>query len=128
MSNSKGAAFEQWIVDRFADTGGFTALILLLSIQDGKIQPISCSFVHVIGDEVRWKDMRAMLDMSRRQWDGFVVFPESAPGGGPLVDFVAKARLQERIDEVTMDRMVLNSGGLFDKQGRAFRVDPVELN
>jgi hypothetical protein len=45
-----------------------------------------------------------------------------------LIDIVAKARLQERIDEVTVNRMVLNDAGFFDTHGRAIRIDPVGLH
>ena len=128
MSSSRGGEFESWIADRFAASGGFTALILLLSIVDDKVDMLSCSYVHVIGDEVRWRDMKTMLDASRRKWDGFAIFAESPPGGGPLIDIVAKARLQERIDEVTIDRMVLNNAGFFDARGRPIRIDPVGLH
>jgi len=126
LSSSDGKEFEGWIVDRFAEANGFTALLLLLSIDKGRIDMISCSYLHVIGDEVAWKDMKSMLDSSRRKWDAFAIFPESPPGGGPLLDVVAKARLQERIDEVTANRMVLNTSGLFDRRGRAFRIDPID--
>jgi len=128
LSNSKGAEFESWIVEQYAATGGFTALILLLTLGGDKVNMISCSYVHVIGDEVRWRDMKSMLDASRRKWDAFVVFPESPPGGGPLIDVVAKARLQERIDEVTVNRMILNDAGFFDTRGRHIRIDPVEIH
>ena len=128
MSNSKGAEFESWIVEQYAATGGFTALILLLTLGGDKVSMISCSYVHVIGDEVRWRDMKSMLDASRRKWDAFVVFAESPPGGGPLIDVVAKARLQERIDEVTVNRMILNDAGFFDTRGRHIRIDPVEVH
>ncbi len=127
MSNSEpqGVEFERWIVRTFEETGGFTALILLMSIGQTKVEPISCSFVHVIGSEVAWVDMAQMLDQSRRKWDGVAIFAETAPGGGPLAEIVAKARLQERIDEVTMNRMALNEAGFFDTKGRAIRIDPV---
>ena len=128
MSNSKGAEFERWIVEQYAATNGFTALILLINLGSDKVDLISCSYVHVIGDEVRWKDMKNMLDAARLKWDAFAVFPESPPGGGPLIDLVAKARLQERIDEVTVNRMVLNDAGFFDTHGRHIRIDPVELH
>jgi hypothetical protein len=128
LSNSKGAEFESWIVEQYAATGGFTALILLLALGGDKVSMISCSYVHVIGDEVRWRDMKSMLDASRRKWDAFVVFAESPPGGGPLIDVVAKARLQERIDEVTVNRMILNDAGFFDTRGRHIRIDPVEVH
>jgi hypothetical protein len=128
LSNSKGAEFESWIVEQYAATGGFTALILLLTLGGDKVSMISCSYVHVIGDEVRWRDMKSMLDASRRKWGAFVVFAESPPGGGPLIDVVAKARLQERIDEVTVNRMILNDAGFFDTRGRHIRIDPVGLH
>lgn len=128
MSSAKGRDFETWIATEYARRRGFTALILLLSIKDDACAPVSCSYVHVIGDEVRWRDMKTMLDASGRAWDGFAVFAEAAPGGGPVIDLVAKARLQERIDEVTVNRMVLNESGFFDTQGRAIRIDPIEVN
>lgn len=133
MSSSRraprtGTDFDAWIASRFGETRGFTAVILLLSIGDDRIEPISCAYVHVVGDEVTWRDMRAMLDASRRRWDGVAIFVEAAPGGGPVIDIVAKARMQERIDEVTMNRMALNDAGLFDSAGRAIRIDPVEVH
>ncbi len=128
MSSSKGDEFERWIVEQYAASNGFTALILLLTLGSDKVEMISCSYVHVIGDEVRWKDMKSMLDASRRKWDAFAIFPESPPGGGPLIDLVAKARLQERIDEVTVNRMILNDAGFFDTRGRHIRIDPVDLH
>lgn len=128
MSSSKGAEFERWIAEQFAATSGFTALILLITLGTDKVNLISCSYVHVIGDEVRWRDMKTMLDASRRKWDGFAIFPESPPGGGPLIDIVAEARLQERIDEVTVNRMVLNGAGFFDTHGRPIRIDPIGLH
>jgi hypothetical protein len=126
--DGKGGEFERWIVEQYAATNGFTALILLINIGSDKVELISCSYVHVIGDEVRWKDMKTMLDASRRKWDAFAIFAESPPGGGPLIDLVAKARLQERIDEVTVNRMVLNDAGFFDTRGRHIRIDPVGLH
>jgi hypothetical protein len=128
LSNSKRTEFESWIVEQYEATDGFTALILLLTLGGDKVSMISCSYVHVIGDEVRWRDMKSMLDASRRKWDAFVVFAESPPGGGPLIDVVAKARLQERIDEVTVNRMILNEAGFFDTRGRHIRIDPVEVH
>lgn len=125
MSNSRPTDFDRWLRERFAATDGFTALILLVAMPGEAVNMISCSYVHVIGDETTWRDMKAMIDQSRRRWDGVALFAESSPGGGPLLDFVAKARLQERIDEVTVNRQRLNEAGFFDTKGRAIRIDPV---
>lgn len=126
MSSSEPTDFDRWIADRFAATEGFTALMLLVSIGPDRVGMIACSYLHVVGDEIDWPQMRALIDQSRRPWDGVAFFAESTPGGGPMLDVVAKARLQERIDEVTRDRMRLNEAGFFDPQGRAIRIDPVE--
>lgn len=125
MSNSEAADFDRWLREQFAGTGGFTALMLLVAMQNDRVTMISCSYLHVIGDETKWREMKALLDQSRRRWDGVAFFAESSPGGGPLLDFVAKARLQERIDEVTVNRMRLNEAGFFDTRGRAIRIDPI---
>ncbi len=127
MSNSRATDFDRWLAERFAATEGFTALILLLSMPGAAVDLISCSYLHVIGDETNWRQMKALIDQSRRRWDGIAFFAESSPGGGPLLDFVAKARLQERIDEVTVNRMRLNDAGFFDPKGRAIRIDPVVM-
>lgn len=126
MSNSRATDFDRWIKERFAATEGFTALILLIAMPGTQVSMISCSYLHVIGDETDWRQMKSLIDQSRRAWDGVAFFAESSPGGGPLLDFVAKARLQERIDEVTVDRMRLNEAGFFDQKGRAIRIDPVD--
>lgn len=125
MSSSRATDFDRWIVARFAETEGFTALILLLSMQGSRVDMISCSYLHVVGDETDWRQMCGLIDQSRRRWDGVAFFAESSPGGGPLLDIVAKARLQERIDEVTIDRLRLNDAGFFDPKGRAIRIDAV---
>lgn len=125
MSSSKATDFDRWIRQRFADSQGFTALILLLTLRNDAVTMISCSYLHVIGDETDWRQVKAMIDQSRKSWDGVAFFSESSPGGGPLLDFVAKARLQERIDEVTVNRMRLNDAGFFDPFGRAIRIDPI---
>jgi hypothetical protein len=45
-----------------------------LALGGDKVNVISCSYVHVIGNEVRWRDMKPTLDASRRKWRAQVVF------------------------------------------------------
>lgn len=122
MSNSDGHDFESWIAERYAETNGFTALVLLLATSGDTITPLSSSFVHVVGTQVPWSGMKGMLDGSGRQWDAVAMFSESAPGGGPLIEVVAKARLQQRIDELSADPMQITEGSLFDRRGRAIHI------
>lgn len=118
--------FDAWFETRYAETQGFTALVLLIVFAGVKVNAVSCSYVHVVGDELDWQQMRGLFDRSGRNWDAVAIFAEASPGGGPLIDLVARARLQERITEVTADRMRLNEAGFFDKKGRKIRIDPVE--
>ena len=62
------AEFERWIVEQYAATNGFTALILLLTLGEDKVGLISFAYVRVTGNEVKWRDMKTMLDASRRKW------------------------------------------------------------
>lgn len=125
-SPTRKTEFDAWFEAKYAETQGFTALVLLVAIAGEKVNPISCSYVHVVGDELDWMQMRELFDRSGRAWDAVAVFAEASPGGGPLIDLVARARLQERITEVTADRMRLNEAGFFDRKGRQVRLDPVE--
>lgn len=123
MSNSE-ADFEHWLQARHAATDGFTALMLLVTI-GARVEMTACAYLHVIGDEVSWAEMKGLIDQNGKAWDGVAIFAESDAGGGPVIDLVARARLQDRIDAVTADRMVLNEAGFFDPQGRAIRLDPL---
>lgn len=86
---------------------------------------IGCAYLHVIGDEVTWPEMRKLIDQNGRPWDGVALFVESAGQGGPVAESVARRRLQEHINAVTEDRMLLNRAGFFDREGRAIRIDPI---
>ncbi|KGM86508.1 hypothetical protein rosmuc_02795 [Roseovarius mucosus DSM 17069] len=123
MSNSE-SDFEQWLQARHAATDGFTALILLVTI-GARVDMTACAYLHVIGDEVTWPEMKQLIDQNGKAWDGVAIFSESDGDGGPVIDLVAQSRLQDRIDAVTADRMVLNEAGFFDPKGRLIRIDPL---
>lgn len=118
--------FDRWMVGRFDELGPFTMLMLLIAMPGTRVDMIACTWLHVVGSETRWREMRQMLDQSGKAWDAVALFAERTPGGGPLIDVVASARLQSRIDEVTVDRMLLNDAGFFDVKGRAIRIDPLQ--
>lgn len=123
MSSSE-SDFARWLSARFAETQGFTALILLVAFRE-RVEMLSCSYLHVIGDEIDWPEMKRLIDQSGQPWDAVAIFAEADGGGGPVADILAAPRQQDRIDAVTADRMVLNEAGLFDRLGRAVRIDPV---
>jgi hypothetical protein len=118
--------FDTWLAEEYAQGGpaGFTVLMLLLRIRPKDVKPVASAFAHVIGDEIDWGGMTAILNGSGRKWDAAVFFPRRDPrSGGPLDSPSAKLwlmDLQARIDD---DRLVINEGRFFDAWGRAMRVD-----
>ena len=83
--------------------------------------PLCSTYLHVIGDEVDWEEIKIMFAGSGRNWDGAAFFPTKAaqrrsrrqPDGAP--------RLAELEAKVTENRMVLNDGHFFDMLGRRSR-------
>lgn len=123
-SSSSETDFARWLRARYAATEGFTALILLVVIGK-RVEMTACAYLHVVGDEIGWPEMRRLIDQNGKPWDGVAIFAESDAEGGPVIDLVAQSLLQDRIDAVTADRTVLNEAGFFDPKGRAIRIDPL---
>lgn len=117
--------FEHWLTAQFADTGSFTAFIVLVGIGGDQVIPLKSSYAHLIGDDMPWRDMRALLDGARTPWDGVAFFVGLAHDGGPLPDSVAAARLKDVEADVKSDPLALNRGLFFDREGRHLRVDQV---
>src|SRR5262245_28978209 len=54
------ADFDRWFESQFAASGPFTALIILVKIEDTTIWPLGSSYATVIGSELRWAGMRRL--------------------------------------------------------------------
>ena len=117
------ADFEQWLAAQFADTGPFTALIVLVRIAGEEVVPLKSSYAHLVGDDMAWSEMRALLDRARAPWDGVAFFVGLGYEGGPLPDPVAKTKLKEVEASVLADPLALNRGRFFDRLGRHMQVD-----
>jgi len=115
--------FEHWLAAQFADTGPFTAFIVLVRISDDTAAPMKSSYAHLIGDEMTWQEMRALLDGARAPWDGVAFFVGLGHSGGPLPEDVAARKLSQVEAEVKADPLVLNRGLFFDREGRHLRID-----
>ena len=61
MSSVEPTAFETWLGARFAATGDFTALVVLVEISGLAVTPLRSTFFNVIGDEVTWGDIVTMF-------------------------------------------------------------------
>jgi hypothetical protein len=115
--------FDRWLSAQFAETGTFTALIVLLHIGEPQVTPVCSSYVNVIGDEIDWDEMTVLLQGSGIGWDAVAFFVEMADGGGALTSVEANRRLKDLTRAIEADRLQLNRGQLFDRLGRRLRVE-----
>lgn len=122
------ADFDRWFEAQFAASGPFTALIILVRIDSTTIWPLGSSYATVIGNEMRWADMRRLLDGSELPWSGAAIFPVLSAAGGPLSDAEARRRLAEVQERVIADHAAIDEGGVFfDRLGRMIRLEPIAL-
>jgi len=115
--------FEQWLAAQFADSGPFTIFIVLVRISERNVKAVKSSYAQMIGDEMEWAEMLALLEGARTPWDGVAFFVGLGYAGGPLPDALAKEKLKEVEASVLADPLVLNSGRFFDRLGRHMQVD-----
>lgn len=131
MSTSEPGAgasdFDGWIVEEFATTGAFTALVVLVEIGGQTVTPVTSTYFNVIGDEVAWREIAALFAGSGVAWDGASFFPHVAPAGGPLDNDSARSRLRALEARIKAERLTLNEGFFFDRHGRRMMVEEVPV-
>jgi hypothetical protein len=111
--------FDRWVSEQFAETGPFTALIVLLHVAEPHVTPVCSSYVNIVGDEIDWDEMTVLLQGSGVAWDAVAFFVES----GALSSVEANQRLKDLTQAIEADRLHLNRGQLFDRLGRRLRVE-----
>ena len=117
--------FGRWLTREFAQSGAFTALVVLVEIAGTRVTPLCSTFFNVIGDEIEWSAIVDMFHNSGRQWDGAAFFPTTAPDGGPLDNPSSRIRLRDLEARLDDDRLVLNEGYFFDRWGRRMNIEEV---
>ncbi|MGE0849270.1 MAG: hypothetical protein AB7O44_06550 [Hyphomicrobiaceae bacterium] len=117
--------FDDWLAGMVRQHGEFTVLVVLTEIGERRVVPLCSTFLHVIGDEVDWKDLKTTFGTSGQRWDGAAFFPTKARGGGLIDNTTARARLGELEAKVREDRMILNDGHFFDVSGRHIKIEPI---
>lgn len=117
--------FDHWLRDEFTQTGSFTALIVLVIIEEHTVRPLRSSHVHFIGDEVEWPDLAALFDKAGLEWDGALLSVRTDTDGGPISDAAAQIALKDHVQDIVQDRSLLNLHHFFDRKGRRLRVDEV---
>jgi hypothetical protein len=125
LSTSERTEFDEWLVDMVRQHGEFTALVILTEIGERSVVPLCSTYLHVIGEEVDWEEIKIMFAGSGRNWDGAAFFPTKGRNGGPIDNPTARTRLAELEAKVTENRMVLNDGHFFDTLGRKIKIEPM---
>lgn len=130
MSISERAAacdFDRWIVEEFATTGAFTALVVLVEIAEAKVSPLCSTYLNIIGDDLDWSEITVLFAGAGVAWSGAAFFPATAPDGGPLDNPTARTQLRALEERVSAERLVLNEGHFFDQWGRRLQIEEVAL-
>jgi hypothetical protein len=117
--------FERWLTAAFEEDGSFTALIVLVEIDETRVTPISSTYVNVIGPEVDWSDLVVMFAGAGHEWNGVAFFPRQDANGQPLDNPTARLRLRDLEQRLDDDRLVLNEGHFFDHRGRRMKIEEV---
>ena len=123
MSITEPTDFERWLAEEYEREGSFTALIILVGIDETRVTLLCSTHVNVIGPDVSWAELVVMFAGAGHEWNGAAFFPRQNPHGHPLDNPTARIRLRElelRLDE---DRLVLNEGQFFDAWGRRMTIE-----
>lgn len=114
--------FKTWIDAELAESGAFTALVVLVKIGERSVTPVVSTYVNVAA-EIDWPEVVTLFQGVGIPWDGASFFPATAPDGGPLDDAAARARLIEIEQRVRAERLALNEGFFFDRHGQRIMVE-----
>jgi hypothetical protein len=125
LSSPERTEFDDWLAGMVRQHGEFTVLVILTEIGERRVVPLCSTYLHVIGDETDWEEIKVMFAGSGRNWDGASFFPTKGPNGGPIDNPTARRRLAELEAKVTEDRTVLNEGHFFDVHGRRIEIEPI---
>jgi len=121
---SRPALFDKWLMAEYRRRDDFTALVVLVSIEGTAIDLLRSTFMNVIGDDMRWREMRDLLDGSGVKWNGVAFFPVDSITG-PVNNDLARSKLRELETALREDRRLLNKGHFFDRKGRRMKVEEV---
>ncbi|MFC3169009.1 MULTISPECIES: hypothetical protein [Paracoccus] len=116
--------FDDWLQATFAETDGFTVLIVLIGTAGGRVDLLKSAHLHVIGDDIRWPDMAAYLDGSGVAWDAVALF--RAGREGLVADDVARTRLDQLVRAMNGDRTLIRDSEFFNRDGLRLRLDDAE--
>ena len=115
--------FDEWLVQTFARVGAFTMLIVLVEIGETTAGLLRSSYLHVIGDEIRWPDIIQLFADAGAAWNGAAFY--QADRAGLVRDPVAQHRLQSLMRHLESDRSLLKHAEFFDARGLRLKIEEV---
>jgi hypothetical protein len=113
--------FDDWLVQTFQEVGPFTMLMILVDVGQTTVELQASSYIHVIGDEIRWGDMEAMLAGSGAAWNAIALF--RADRKGPVDDSTAQWRLASLARHLRKDRSIIRHSEFFNHQGLRLQIE-----
>jgi hypothetical protein len=125
ISDARPSRFDGWLPAEYAERGDFTVLVVLVAIQGASIELLRSTFMNVIGNETRWREVRDLFESAGVKWDGAAFFPVSAFFAGPVENEIARSELRDLEARLREDRRVLNEGHFFDRKGRRMKVEEI---
>ena len=123
MTQAFDTDFDEWLVGAFDDAGPFTILFVLVAIGETRIDLLRSAFLHVIGDEMRWPGMAALLDGAKVNWSGVVFF--RAGREGLVEDDEARNRLASLVRKLHEDRTLIREGEFFNRDGLRLALEDI---
>ncbi len=117
--------FDDWLVRTFSSVGAFTVLIVLVEIGACSVTLLRSSYLHVVGDEIRWPEMAHLFDGSGAAWSGVAFF--RADRTGLIDDSLASQRLGALVRHLEKDRALLNEGEFFNALGLRLKLEEIKL-
>ena len=113
--------FDEWLTGTFDTAGPFTILFVLVAIGETRVDLLRSAFLHVIGDEMRWPQMAALLDGANVEWSGVVFF--RAGREGLVEDDQARDRLASLVRKLREDRSLIRDGEFFNRDGLRLAIE-----
>lgn len=126
LSSKRALSFDAWAAGEFARSGGFTALVILVAIGNLSVVPLKSTYFHVIGEDIDWIQVEALLTGSGVSWDGAVFKSITDKDGGPVTDDKARAALRLLEQQVVANRLSINDAHFFDGLGRRMQVEEAQ--
>lgn len=116
--------FDDWLIGTFAEAGPFTMLFVLVAIGERTVDLKRWAYLHVLGDETRWPDIRTLFAGAGVPWTGAVFF--RAGREGLVDDDQARSRLAALVRKLHEDRGLIRDGEFFNEDGLRLAIEEIK--